>query len=110
MTQTTAGAQTGITFKSSNPKAATVNRSGVITCLGVGKTVITLKAEESNEYKAAGKKFTIYVIPKTAGIKSLKSDKKGRVTVKSNTNAKKKAVGTIYYGNYCKWKTLKTVK
>ena len=106
--QTAAGAQTKITFKSSNPEAATVNRtSGVITCVGVGKTVITLKAEESNEYKAASKKVTIYVIPKTAGIKSLKSGKKGQVTVKSTINAKGNDGYQIQYKHNGKTKTVK---
>ena len=88
LTQKVTGAKTAVTFTSSNPKVAKVNKtSGAITCVGVGKAIITAKAEESSQYKAAQKSITIVVIPKTAGIKSLKSNKTGRVTLKSTSKA-----------------------
>lgn len=88
LTQKVTGAKTAVTFTSSNPKVAKVNKtSGAITCVGVGKAIITAKAEESSQYKATQKSVTIVVIPKTAGIKSLKSNKTGRVTLKSTGKA-----------------------
>ena len=157
LTQSFKVAKTKVTFESTNPKAVKINKtSGAITCIGVGKAIIISKAAESSQYKAAVQKVTICVIPKTAGIKSVKSNKKGQVTIKSNTAAQgndgyqiqykhngktktvkvpgrkaitktfkklksgknfkvrirayKKSGGTVYYGNYCKWKTLKKVK
>lgn len=89
LTQKVTGAKTKVTFSSSNPKVAKINKnSGVIRFVGVGKAVITAKAAESSQYKAASKKTTIYVIPKTAGVKSLKSNRKGQVTIKGGNKAK----------------------
>ncbi len=89
LTQVITGARTAVTFESSNPKVAKVGKtSGVIDLVGVGKAVIIAKAAESSAYKAAEKKVTIYVIPKTAGIRSIRSNSRGQVTVKSNNAAK----------------------
>lgn len=89
ITQKVYGAKTKVTYSSSNTKIARVGKtSGVITAVDVGKVVIASKAEASSKYKSAIKKFTLYVIPKTVGIKSLKSKKKGQVTIKSNTSGK----------------------
>ena len=74
---------------SSNTKVAKVNKnSGVITCVGVGKAVITARAAGTSQYRAASKKTTIYVIPKTARVRSLTSNRKGQVTVKGRNKAK----------------------
>lgn len=87
--QEVTGANTEVTFESSNPKVARVGKtSGIITCAGVGETVITSKAAQSGSYKAASQEFTLRVIPKTAGVKSVRSNKKGQVTVKSDNAAK----------------------
>ncbi len=89
LTQVITGAKTNITFKSSNTKIAKVGRTtGVIRFVGVGKVVITAKAAESKEYRAASKKTTFYVIPKTAKVRALRSNKKGQVTVKGRNGAK----------------------
>ncbi len=88
-TQVVTGANTEVTFESSNPDVAEVDEtSGVITCVGVGEAIITSKAAESSEYKAASEQVSIYVIPKTIGIKSVTSNKKGQVIVKSKAVAK----------------------
>lgn len=88
-TQVVTGANTEVTFESSNPNVAEVDESsGVITCVGVGEAIITSKAAESSEYKAASEQVTVYVIPKTVGIKSVTSNKKGQVIVKSKAVAK----------------------
>lgn len=107
LTQTITGAKTAVVFESSNPKAAKVDKSsGVITCVGVGKAVITAKAEESSQYKAARKSVTTVVIPKTAKIKFLKSGK----AFKARIRAYKKADGKTYFGKYSPWKTIKKVR
>lgn len=83
------GNKTKVTFTSSNPKIVKVGKtSGNIICAGVGKAVITIKAEETDQYQGAVRKVTLSVIPKTAGIKSVKSVKKGQVIIKSNSVAK----------------------
>ncbi len=89
LTQVITGAETNITFGSSNTKIAKVGKTtGVIRFVGVGKVVITAKAAESKEYRAASKKTTFYVIPKTAKVRALRSNKKGQVTVKGRNGAK----------------------
>lgn len=85
MTQTVKGAKTDVTFTSSNPKVATIDKNGKITCKAVGTTVITTTAIESDEYQAVTKKLTLTVMPKKVGVKSLKSTKKRQVVVKSAT-------------------------
>ena len=100
------GSKTKVTFSSSNTKAAKVDKtSGVISCVGVGRTVITVKAEESRQYKAASKRITIYVIPKDVKIKSLKSNKKAQVTLK----CRNKAEGYTYQIEYMCGKKIKKV-
>lgn len=103
--QKVTGPKTKVTFKSSDTKVAKVGKtSGVITCVGVGRAVITAKAEESQQYKAASKRITIYVIPKDVGIKSLKSNKKGQATLKCGNGAE----GCTYQIEYtCNGKTKK---
>lgn len=85
MTQTVKGAKTDVTFTSSNPKVATIDKNGKITCKAVGTTVITTTAIESDEYQAVTKTLTLTVMPKKVGVKSLKSTKKRQVVVKSAT-------------------------
>lgn len=99
LVQAVSGAQTDVTFKSSNTKTATVNKTtGEITCKGVGTAVITSTAASSREYKGASARFTLNVIPETVGVKSVKSAKKGEVTVQSNGIAKDYCSGyTIQY-------------
>lgn len=106
--QSVTGAKTAITFESSNPKVAKVGKtSGVISCISVGKAVITTKAAASNKYKAAEKHVTIYVVPKTAKIKSIKSNKKGKVTIKSSKATKGNDGYQIQYKHDGKTKKLK---
>ncbi len=89
ITQKVTGANTKITFRSLNTKVAKVGKtSGVITCVGVGKAVIISEAAESSKYKKASSQVTIRVIPKTAGIKYVRSNKKGQVTIQSDATAK----------------------
>ena len=89
LTQVITGAKTTVTFRSSNTKVAKVGKtSGVIRSVGVGKAVIEAKAAESSQYKTAEKRLTICVVPKTAKISFIKSNKKGKVTIKSSKATK----------------------
>lgn len=108
--QKVTGAKTKVTFSSSNPKVVKVGKnSGVITCTGVGKAVITSKAAGSSRYKAASGKITIYVIPKTVKVKSLKSRKKGQVEVISNAAAKGNDGYQFQYKHNGKTKNIKVI-
>lgn len=109
LTQKVTGAKTKVTFSSSDLKVAKVGKtSGVITCVGVGKAVITSRAAESSQYKAASSKTTIYVIPRTANIKSVKSNKKRQVTVKGTNGSADHDGYYIQYKHNGKIKTVKT--
>ena len=98
LTQVVTGAKTNVTFTSSDSKVAKVGKTtGVIRFVGAGKAVITAKAAETKEYRAASKKATFYVVPRTAAVKSLKSNKKGRVTIKGSNGAKDNSGYQILY-------------
>ena len=77
-----------LTYKSSDPKVATVSSAGKVTLKGSGKTTITITAAATTNYKAASKKITITVKPKkTAGLKVKKGKKKMTVSWKRDTKA-----------------------
>lgn len=84
LTQKVTGNKTDIQYESSNTKVATVSENGKITCKAIGTTVITVTAIESDEYEAATKTFTLTVVPKKVGVKSMKSTKKGQIVVTSD--------------------------
>ncbi len=108
LTQKVTGAKTAVTFSSSDTKVAKVGKtSGVITCVGVGKAVITSRAAESGQYKTATSKATIYVIPKTANIKSVRSSKKGQVTITGTNGANDNDGYQIQYKHNGKTRTVK---
>ena len=75
--------------------------------MGVGKAVITSKAVESSQYNEASRKTTIYVIPRNAKIKSVKSTKKGQVTIKSANGASDNTGYQIQYKHNKKTRTVK---
>lgn len=62
-----------LTYKSSNPKVATITSDGEVTIKGVGKTTITITASETEHYKKTVKKNTITVTPAVTNIKSVRS-------------------------------------
>lgn len=108
LTQKVTGAKTKVTFSSSDPKVAKVGgTSGVITCTGIGKAIITSKAAGTDRYRAASKKITIYVIPKTARVDAIRSGKKGQVTVKINVAAKENDGYQFQYKHNGKTKKIK---
>ena len=56
-----AKAKTGLTYKSSNTKVATVDRKGKVTIKGAGTAKITISAKATSSYKAATKTLTVKV-------------------------------------------------
>ena len=67
---TLTGAQTTVTYSSSNTGVATVNEStGDVAIVGAGTTVITATAEATNEYYEASTQYTLTIIadPGTGG-------------------------------------------
>ncbi len=62
------GAQTTVTYTSSNTDVATVNaNSGAVTVMGTGTTTITASAIEANGYRAAEASYTLTVNPVGGG-------------------------------------------
>lgn len=72
-----------LTYKSSNTKVATVNSAGKVTIAGIGTAKITV-AGSASEWATGTKTITVKVsgVGKTK-ITSLKSKKKGTITVKA---------------------------
>lgn len=67
-TPTLNGAQTTVTYTSSNAGVATVDEStGAVTIVGVGTTTITATAAESDEYYGATAKYTLTVTAPATG-------------------------------------------
>lgn len=103
-----ATAKSGLKYKSSNSKIATVSSSGKVTLKSSGKVTITISTNDKN-YKAATKKVTIKVLPKKAKIKSVSSKKAGQLIV--SWNRQKEAAGyVVQYSTDKKFKkNVKTV-
>lgn len=58
------GAQTTVTYTSSNTEVATVDDNGVVTILSTGDTTITATAVEDDTYQEASASYTLTVTPK----------------------------------------------
>ena len=58
------GAQTTVTYTSSNTEVATVDDNGVVTILSTGETTITATAVEDDTYQEASASYTLTVTPK----------------------------------------------
>lgn len=56
-----ASAMTKLSYKSGNTQVASVSSKGVVTPVGTGETVVTVKAAETDYYEAASKKVYITV-------------------------------------------------
>lgn len=79
-TLTVSGAQTSLTYSSSNTSVATISSSGVISLVGVGSTTFTVKAAETSDWTSATTSTTLTVT-------------KGNLTVKTAPTA-----SSISYG------------
>ena len=62
---TVTGAQTTVTYESSNDEVATVDNDGKVTPLKAGTITITATAEETEDYKAATDSYTLRIIDPT---------------------------------------------
>ena len=87
-------------------KVAAISSKGTVKIKGIGKTIITVSATATNEYKAAVKKITLTVLPKTTTIKALKNTKKNKLTV----TWKKNSTVTGYIIQYAANKNFKNAK
>lgn len=58
---TLSGETSGVSYKSSNTSIATIAADGKVTINGVGKTVITATAPETDTYKSASATYTLEV-------------------------------------------------
>lgn len=61
-TLTVSGAQTGVTYSSSDETVATVSSTGVVTALKRGTVTITATAAASAEYQGASASYTLTII------------------------------------------------
>ncbi|MCI8489798.1 MAG: hypothetical protein HFJ04_06060 [Lachnospiraceae bacterium] len=71
-----------LTYTSSNSKVAKVSSFGWITAKNYGKATITIKASGTDGYKAATKKITVTVIPKTAVLTQANSYGSSKLSLK----------------------------
>ena len=86
-----AKAKTGLTYKSSNTKIATVDGKGNVTIKAPGTVKITITAKASSDYKTAAKILTVKIAKKNATIKTKTSAK----TIKCATLKKNAQVFTL---------------
>ena len=96
-----------ITLTSSVPDIVKVSGTKIIPA-APGKAVITITAEQGQNYEAAEKTITVTVRPLTVTKLSLKSKAKGQVTV-SWTQAKSISGYQIYYSPYSNMKGAKYI-
>lgn len=93
-----------LSFRSSNPRVASVSGNGMVTVRKVGKTTITITAAATGSHRTALKKVAVTVIPEGTKIKSakaLKGKKKVRLTWKRNRAA------TGYQIQYSRYHSMK---
>ena len=68
-------------FTSSDAEVATVDsKTGLVTIVGMGRTVITITSQPSKKYKAASKTVILNVKPKKMQVKSAETLKKRNLT------------------------------
>lgn len=89
-------AKTTLSYRSSNPKIATVSAAGKVRILRPGKVRITVTAAATDEYKAAKKTITIRAKLAVPTLKSKRSGTRVRLT----WNKVKKASGYELYIKY----------
>ena len=70
-----------LSYKSSAPKVAAVDRDGKVTIKGTGIATITIQAEETAKYKTAIVQAAIKVSPARQTVKSVKTGKGRKLTV-----------------------------
>lgn len=70
-----------LTYKSSNPKVASVNSVGKVTIKGIGKATIKVTIPKSGIFQSASKNISITVVPKRTSIKSAKNVKGKKIKI-----------------------------
>lgn len=70
-----------LTYQSSNKKVAEVSSNGQVKLKGYGTAVVTIRASQTQEYKAASKQITIEVIPKKIALKKVSSPGSRRISI-----------------------------
>lgn len=83
-----------LTYKSGNTKVVTVSSKGTLTPKGIGRTTITVVANETSDYRETIKKITVTVIPQKPSITRVDSSA-GKLTV--NWNKATDAHGYVLY-------------
>ena len=71
-----------LSYSSSNKKVASINGAGKVTMKSMGRTVITVKCEETASFKAGTFKITLNLNPGKTVLSQAKSSKKNTLTVK----------------------------
>lgn len=88
---TVTGAQTPVTYASSDPTVATVTNTGMVTPLKAGVVTITATAEETEDYKKATDSYTLTIVDLNAPVTVTKTVTEivngNSYTVSSGTNA-----------------------
>lgn len=70
---TVTGAQTTVTYASSDPTVATVTNTGMVTPLKAGVVTITATAEETDDYKKATDTYTLTIVDLDAPVTATKT-------------------------------------
>lgn len=77
-----------LSYKSSNPKVASISSKGKVTIKGTGSCIITISTKATSHYNARSVQATILVKPKRAALKTLKPGKKQmKLTWQKDTRA-----------------------
>lgn len=96
--QTVIGAQTEVSYKSSDEAIAMVDNSGIVTPLGSGNVTITAVAVETDDYKSATASYELVIVdPSALSVTYTQS-----YSAAGNTVA---VTGTAPVGSECLWTT-----
>lgn len=107
-----AGGGAKLAYKSANAKIAGVSGTGKVTVKKYGKVKITIRAKETEDYKAAVKTVTVKVVPKAVALKSVSSPsaKLMKISWKKNKDATGYEVYLSKRRDFKKWTIRRTYK
>lgn len=97
-----------VSYKSSNPKIASVSSSGKITAKNVGTVTITVTVGKTESYPAISKKIMVNVIPKKPVLSKVAESSKGKLKLTWKTD--KNVSGYVIYRATSKSGTYKKIK
>lgn len=75
-----------LTYKTGNPKVASVTSKGKLTSKGYGETVLYVKAAAKGVYQSVTKKITVKVVPKKIVIRKVTAEKNKAVSLSWKTD------------------------